>query len=157
MSDSTDGPMSLAARARPRTGDNPNSARYAFNFWDRRYEARRLFAEVFGTFLLVLVAVGAGMVNARFGGHAVPYAALVVPPGLMVAATILFMGAVSGAHLNPVVSIAFALRSDFPWRRVPAYVLGQLVGAVLAALLLRDFSGRREAPGSRCPATESRP
>ena len=39
-----------------------------FDFWDRRYEGRRLFSELFGTFLLVLVAVGGGMVNARFGG-----------------------------------------------------------------------------------------
>ena len=47
----------------------------------------------------------------------------------MVMAIILFMGAVSGAHLNPVVSIAFALRGDFPWKRVPGYVLIQLAGA----------------------------
>jgi aquaporin Z len=129
----------------------PNSARYAFDFRDRRYEGRRLFAEVFGTFLLVLVAVGAGMVNARFGGHALPYSALVVPPGLMVGAVILFMGAVSGAHLNPVVSVAFALRADFPWRRVPAYVLAQFAGAVLAALLLRGLLGRQGTAGLTLP------
>ena len=69
--------------------------------------------------MLVLVAAGGGMVNARFGGHAIPAAAQVVAPALMVMAVILFMGTVSGAHLNPVVSAAFALRGDFPWRRVP--------------------------------------
>jgi aquaporin Z len=89
--------------------------------------------------MLVLVAVGGGMVNARFGGHVVPYGALVVAPALMVAAIILFMGAVSGAHLNPGVSIAFALRGDFPWKRVPAYIVAQFVGAVLAS---RCSSGR---------------
>ena len=68
---------------------------------------------------LVLVAVGGGMVNARFGGQAVPYGARVVAPALMVMAIILFMGTVSGAHLNPAVSIAFAARGDFPWKRVP--------------------------------------
>jgi aquaporin Z len=57
-----------------------------------------------GDFFLVLVAVGGGMVNARFGGHAVPYGARLVAPTLMAAAIILFMGAVSGAHLNPAVS-----------------------------------------------------
>ena len=51
-----------------------------------------------------------------------------VAPGLMVTAIILFMGAVSGAHLNPAVSLAFALRGDFPWRRVPGYIVIQLIG-----------------------------
>ncbi len=54
-------------------------------------------------------------------------------PALMVMAIILFMGKISGAHLNPAVSIAFALRRDFPWRRVPGYIVVQLVGATLAA------------------------
>jgi hypothetical protein len=57
------------------------------------------------------------MVNARFGGHAISSAAQVVAPALMVMAVILFMGAVSGAHLNPAVSIAFALRGDSARRR----------------------------------------
>ena len=74
-------------------------------------------------------------------GHAFPgvisRTAAVVAPGLMVMAIILFMGKISGAHLNPAVSIAFALRRDFPWRRVPGYVVAQLAGATLAALFLR--------------------
>ena len=59
----------------------------------------------------------------------------------MVMAIILFMGAVSGAHLNPVVSIAFAARGDFPWRRVPGYILVQLLGATLACLFLWALLG----------------
>ena len=110
----------------------PNSIAREFDFWDDHYEGRRLFSELLGTFFLVLVAVGGGMVNARFGGNAVPYAARVVAPALMVAAVILFMGTVSGAHLNPAVSVAFALRGNFPWRRVPAYIVAQFLGAVLA-------------------------
>src|SRR5262249_53843216 len=58
-----------------------------------------------------------------------------------VMAMILFMGKVSGAHFNPVVSIAFALRRDFPWKRVPGYVIAQLLGAVAAALFLRITLG----------------
>lgn len=134
-----------------RSFGTPNSVLNEFDFWDRRYEGRRLFSELLGTFFLVLVAVGGGMVNARFGGSAVPYGALVVAPALMVAAIILFMGAVSGAHLNPGVSIAFALRGDFPWRRVPAYVLAQFLGAILATLLLWALIGKQGAAGLTLP------
>ena len=63
--------------------------------------------------------------------------AAVVAPALMVLSVILFMGKVSGAHLNPAVSIAFSLRGDFPWKRVPGYVLAQLAGAALAAWFLQ--------------------
>lgn len=129
----------------------PNSIARRFDFWDDRYEGRRLFTEVLGTFFLVLVAVGAGMVNARFGGDAVSPAAQVVAPGLMVAAIILFMGAVSGAHLNPGVSIAFALRGNFPWKRVPFYIVAQLAGAILATLLLWALIGKHGAAGLALP------
>jgi len=98
-----------------------------------------------------MVAVGGGMVNARFGGSAIPAAARVVSPALMVMAIILFMGAVSGAHLNPVVSMAFALRGDFPWRRVPGYIVTQFAGAVLATLLLIGFVGRQGSAGETLP------
>jgi aquaporin Z len=129
----------------------PNSFAREFDFWDDRYEGRRLFSELFGTFLLVLVAVGGGMVSARFGGNAVPYGAKVVAPALMVMAIILFMGAVSGAHLNPAVSIAFALRGDFPWKRVPAYIVAQFVGAILATLLLWALIGKQGSAGLTLP------
>jgi aquaporin Z len=86
-----------------------------------------LFAELFGTFLLVLVAAGGGMTGRAFP-DTISRTAAVVAPGLMVLAIILFMGKVSGAHLNPAVSVAFSLRGDFPWRRVPGYVLVQLAG-----------------------------
>jgi aquaporin Z len=131
----------------------PNSIVHEFDFFDDSYEWRRLFSEVLGTFFLVLVAVGAGMVNARFGGQAVPYSARVTAPGLMVAAIILFMGTVSGAHLNPAVSVAFALRGDFPWKRVPAYVVAQFAGAVLAALLLWALIGQQGSAGLTVPGS----
>jgi aquaporin Z len=134
-----------------RSFGTPNSVLHEFDFWDRRYEGRRLFSELLGTFFLVLVAVGGGMVNARFGGHTVPYAALVVAPALMVAAIILFMGAVSGAHLNPGVSIAFAMRGDFPWKRVPAYIVVQFLGAILATLLLWGLLGKQGSAGLTLP------
>ena len=106
------------------------------DFQDSSQEWRRLFSELLGTFFLVLVAAGGGMMGQAFPGT-ISRTAAVVAPGLMVMAIILFMGKVSGAHLNPAVSIAFALRGDFPWWRVPGYIVVQLGGAVLAAWFLQ--------------------
>ena len=129
----------------------PNALARQFDFTDDSYEWRRLFAELFGTFLLVLVAVGGPMVNARFGGHSISSSALVVAPGLMVLAIILFMGAVSGAHLNPAVTIAFTLRGDFPLRRVPMYIIAQFAGAALATLVLIGMVGKQGTAGLTLP------
>jgi aquaporin Z len=127
----------------------PNSVIRQFDFWDDRYEGRRLFSELLGTFFLVLVAAGGGMVNARFGG--ISPAARVVAPALMVMAIILFMGTVSGAHLNPAVSVAFALRGNFPWKRVPAYIVAQFGGAALATLVLWGLVGKHGPAGLTLP------
>ena len=106
------------------------------DFDDPSQEWRRLFSELLGTFLLVLVAAGGGMMSQAFP-NTIGRAAAVVAPALMVLGVILFMGKVSGAHLNPAVSVAFSLRGDFPWRRVPGYVAAQLAGACLAAWFLQ--------------------
>jgi aquaporin Z len=124
---------------------------WAKHFADPSRETRRLFAELFGTFLLVLAAAGAPVVNA-FGHGAVGRGAAVTAPGLTVMAVILSMGAVSGAHLNPAVTIAFAARRDFPWRRVPGYIAVQLTGGVLAVLLLDAMFGRLAMLGATTPA-----
>jgi len=117
-------------------------------FNDPRLRYRRLFGELLGTFMLVLVAAGGGLLHAK---GQISLSAAVVAPGLMVMAVILFMGAVSGAHLNPVVSIAFALRGDFPWPRVPRYIAAQLLGATLAALFLLAVFGNVEHLGATLP------
>jgi aquaporin Z len=129
----------------------PNAAVRQFDFWDDTYEWRRLFSELLGTFLLVTAGVGGALVNARFGGDVVPGPVRAVAPGLMVLAIILFMGAVSGAHLNPAVSVAFALRGNFPWRRVGPYIVAQFAGAVLATLLLIGLIGRHGSAGLTLP------
>src|SRR5271166_5318232 len=117
-------------------------------FDDPRFEWRRLFSELLGTFFLVLVAAGGGILH---GEGQISLAAAVVAPGLMVTAIILFMGAVSGAHLNPAVSVAFALRGDFPWRRVWRYVVAQFAGAILATLLLWSLLGKQGSAGLTLP------
>jgi aquaporin Z len=123
-------------------------------FEDPRFAYRRLFAEMLGTFLLVLAASGGGVLQAR---GQISLSAAVVAPGLTVMAVILFMGAVSGAHLNPVVSIAFALRRDFPWKRVPPYIIVQLAGATLACLFLLAVFGNAEHVGATLPGSGYHP
>ena len=118
------------------------------DFDDPSREWRRLFSELLGTFALVLAAAGGGLLHAK-GQISLP--AAVVAPGLTVMAIILFMGAVSGAHLNPAVSLAFALRGDFPWKRVPGYIVIQLIGATLACLFLRWVFGNVEHLGATLP------
>jgi aquaporin Z len=120
------------------------------DFRDPRQEWRRLFSELFGTFLLVLVAAGGGMMGQAFP-NTISRTAAVVAPGLMVLGIILFMGKVSGAHLNPAVSVAFALRGDFPWQRVPGYIVVQLAGATLAAWFLQSLVNVSASFGSNYP------
>jgi aquaporin Z len=132
------GPLSTALEMVYRDFENPTFA------------GRRLFSEALGTFLLVLAGAGAGVVNAVSHG-AISLSARVTAPGLTVTAVILFMGAISGAHLNPAVSIAFAARGDFPWRRVPYYIIAQLVGATLACLFLLALFGKAGMLGATEP------
>jgi aquaporin Z len=121
------------------------------DFNDPRQEWRRLISELLGTFFLVLAAAGGGMMGHAFPG-AISHTDAVVAPALTVLAVILFMGKVSGAHLNPAVSIAFALRRDFQWRRVPGYIVAQLIGATLAALFLHAVINVSAKYGSNYPA-----
>jgi aquaporin Z len=130
----------------------PSTPVWFGDFTDPSYEWRRLFSELFGTFLLVVAAGGAPVIQSRSSGQ-IGRIAEVTAPALTVLAVILFMGAVSGAHLNPIVSVAFALRRDFHWRRVPGYIVAQVLGAVLAALLLRATFGNVAQLGATLPGT----
>jgi aquaporin Z len=119
-------------------------------FDDPALEWRRLFSEFLGTFFLVLVGAGGAVVDASSDG-AIGRAASVTAPGLLVLGVILYMGAVSGAHLNPAVTLSFALRGDFPWRRVPGYIVTQLIAASAAVLLLRVVFGDVGGLGATLP------
>ncbi len=103
-------------------------------------ELRRMLAELVGTFALTLVAAGSAVIFVVSNGDA-GNAARYFAPGLVIMAMTYSFGSVSGAHFNPVVTLAFALRRDFQWRRVPGYWLAQLAGASLAALLLLGLFG----------------
>lgn len=120
------------------------------NFLNPALEWRRIFAEAWGTLLLVLAASGGIVIAVRTGSTVSP-AVLAIAPGIMVMAIIYTMGAVSGAHLNPAVTIAFALRGNFPWRRVPGYLLAQVAGGIAASLVLRTLFGTAGDLGATVP------
>lgn len=108
------------------------------------------FAEMLGTFCLTFVAAGGGAIAAVTGGG-LGESAAVISHGLLVTAMIYTVGPISGAHLNPTVTLAFAVRRNFPWERVPGYWGAQLLGAVLGALTLGALVGPSLAAGVTHP------
>jgi len=111
---------------------------------------RRLAAEGFGTFALALVEVGGAMLGGLAPDTVTP-AARAVAAGLIVMAMIHTIGPVSGAHMNPAVSLGFALRGVFPWREVPSYWCEQVGGAALAAGAWRSMLGPVAHVGAPAP------
>ncbi|GII25257.1 MIP/aquaporin family protein [Planosporangium mesophilum] len=108
--------------------------------------ARRVLAELIGTALLVFFGAGSVVAAIIAGDGRLDYAGLGVIGlsfGLVIAIVWYAFSRTSGAHINPAVSIALASVRRFPWRDVPAYVVAQLVGAVLGALLIVAVYGRR--------------
>lgn len=124
------------SRPHAAAGETKGDAKGAPSSRDPLTDVRCSVAELLGTFGLTLVAAG-GEVIGKVSGGEVERMARVAAPGLLVAAFIYAFGDVSGAHFNPAVTLAFALRRDFPWKRVPMYWLFQLLGAIAAAGLLR--------------------
>jgi len=127
-----------------------DSARLEQEFSDASREWRRIFAEFWGTFLLVF-AVASGDVASALNPSEATRLSAGVASGLMVLVAIYFLGSVSGAHLNPAITYAFALRGNFPWRRTWGYVVAQLAGAVVAALLRQRRSAASHF-GKRLPS-----
>lgn len=111
---------------------------------------RRAVAECVGTFALVTGGCGAIMVNHATG--ALGHAGVAASFGLVVMVMIAAVGHLSGAHFNPAVTVAFALTRHFPWRDVPLYLIGQLVGAVGGAWVLRQLIGAQAGLGATVPA-----
>ncbi len=111
---------------------------------------RRAGGEAFGTFALVFVAITADTVATMSTGE-VSVAARAIAPALMVSALIYAFGDVSGAHLNPAVSLAFAVKGLFPLRWVAPYWIAQLAGSVAAALVVRLLFGTDGTAGVSAP------
>lgn len=93
---------------------------------------RRLFAEGLGTAFLLATVVGSGIMAEKLAGGNVAIALLgnTIPTGAILVVLILIFGPISGAHMNPAVSLAMASRGQFPWRELPLYVLAQCVGGL---------------------------
>ena len=116
--------------------------------------ARRLTAELVGTFALVFAGCGAVMVEAKTG--ALGHVGVAITFGLVIMAMIYAVGHISGAHLNPAVSLAFALNRHFPWTKLLGYWAAQLVGAFAAAALLRASLGNIAHVGATLPSGSER-
>lgn len=112
---------------------------------------KRLFAETLGTFVLVFAGTGAIIINQGSGG-VIGHAGIALTFGLVVLAMIYTFGDVSGAHLNPAVTVAFAGAGRFPWRAVPGYVAAQTAGGLAASGLLRLLFPDGGTLGATLPA-----
>ncbi len=110
---------------------------------------KMLVAEILGTFVLVWAGTSAIVVNAN---GAVSHVGVALTFGLVVFALIAALGDVSGAHLNPAVTIGFWLAGRFPIHRVLPYVLCQCVGAILASLCVRLLFSGDSSLGGTTPA-----
>jgi aquaporin Z len=114
---------------------------------------RKCLAEILGTFVLVFAGTGAIVVNAVTGG-AVTHVGIGLTFGLVVMALIYALGDVSGAHLNPAVTLGFYLARRFPARSVAPYVLSQIAGAITASAALLLLFGNHGSLGATHPRAE---
>lgn len=115
------------------------------------FAMKKLLSEFLGTFTLVFAGTGAIVINAASQG-AIGHAGIALTFGLVVLAMIYTFGDVSGAHLNPAVTLAFAVARRFAWREVPGYLAAQISGALAASLLLRALYPQDATLGATLPA-----
>lgn len=113
-------------------------------------DLRRWIPEFVGTFFLVLIGPGAVMVDAYSNG-AVGHAGVALAFAFVITAMIYALGHLSGAHLNPAVTVGFWSIRRFPTRQVAPYIIAQCLGAVLASVTLREVLGPIGAMGSTLP------
>ena len=110
---------------------------------------RQVGAELLGTYALVTAGCGAIIVNSQT--DALSHVGTALTFGLVITVMIAATGHISGAHFNPAVTLAFAFIRRFPWREVPLYIAGQLLGAILGASTLRVLFGLTANLGATLP------
>jgi aquaporin Z len=137
--------------------DQPTTAeligsRYLIRFQEDTLRHRplwiRLIIEFVGTFILVTVAAGSGVINHYVGGGPISRTAAVIAPGAVVMAMIYALGPLSGLHINPAVTLAFTGRGVFKMAWVVPYLIAQLAGAIGAALFLQAMYGHVASGGN---------
>lgn len=107
--------------------------------------------EAVGTFLLVFFGCGAIVINESSGGT-LGLLGVALAFGLLVMTIVLAIGHISGAHINPAVTIAFACTKKFPWKHVPPYVVAQILGAIVGALVLKCTLASGDSLGMTLPS-----
>ena len=112
--------------------------------------SKRLISEIIATFALVFCGTGAMVIN-DFTGGSVTHVGVAITFGLIVMGMIYAFGDISGAHMNPAVTIGFAYAKKFPWKEVPGYVLAQLIGAFLASGILLYLFPESQTLGATLP------
>jgi aquaporin Z len=112
---------------------------------------KKCVAEILGTFALVFCGTGAIIINQQTNG-AITHVGVAITFGLIVMVMIYALGNISGAHLNPAVSIAFTLAKKFEVKKVAPYIISQLVGAFLASLVLKYLFPTNEFLGATIPS-----
>ena len=122
----------------------------------KTFPIKPVAAEFIGTFLLVLVATGVIMADELAGGQ-VSHLGIGLSTGMAVAVIIFALGHISGAHINPAVTIGFAIGGHFPWRAVPGYVVAQMAGGILASAVLLALLGSLANQGANLPGVGTYP
>ncbi|MCW3122601.1 MAG: aquaporin [Flavipsychrobacter sp.] len=112
---------------------------------------RNYIAELIGTFAIVFCGTGAIIIDQQSGGT-VTHVGIAITFGLIVMSMIYSLGNISGAHLNPAVSIAFTIAGRFSVKQLPGYIVSQLAGALLASLVLKLLFPANELLGATIPA-----
>ncbi|MDB0007192.1 aquaporin [Flavobacteriales bacterium] len=111
---------------------------------------KKYWAELMGTYIMVFAGTGAIIVNNVYGS--VSHLGIGLTFGLVVMAVIYSIGSISGAHINPAVSIAFWISKRFSGKEVLPYIISQFLGAILASLTLSFMFPQHELLGATLPA-----
>ena len=114
---------------------------------------KKYIAEFIGTFSMIFCGTGAMTINEVTGGG-VTHVGIAITWGLIVMAMIYAFGDISGAHFNPAVSIAFAYAKKFSWKEVPKYIVAQVLGALLASVILYVLFPTSETLGATIPTVD---
>lgn len=111
---------------------------------------RKYIAEFIGTFALVFCGTGAIIINQETGGI-ITHVGIAITFGLIIMSMIYAMGDISGAHLNPAVSIGFTLLGNFPFKNLFPFIISQTIGAIAASGVLRFLFPQNELLGATIP------